>query len=75
MRRSFCSLPVSMPSTTSSMLAMPSSISLRATIGISTDSPAVACTSVFSPPFSFSILAMADATVCVSVPGCMVARP
>ena len=57
------------------MLAMPRSISLRATIGISTDSPAVVCTSVFSPPFSFSVLAMADATVCVSVPGCMVARP
>ena len=54
---------------------MPRSISPRATIGISTLSPAVVCTSVLSPPFSFSTLAMAEPVECASVPGCMVASP
>ena len=54
---------------------MPRSISPRATIGISTLSPAVACTSVLSPAFSLSTLAIAEPVVCASVPGCMVAMP
>ena len=56
-------------------LVMPISASPRATIGIMTLSPAVGCTSMLRPAFSFTTLAMADAVVWLSVPGCSVAKP
>ena len=59
----------------SGMFAMPKSASPRPTIAIITDSPAVACTSVLRPPFSFSTLAMAELVVWLMVPGCIVAKP
>ena len=50
-------------------LVMPISISPRPTIGTRTLSPAVGCTSMLMPPFSFTTLAMADALVWLSEPG------
>ena len=38
-------------------------------------SPAVGCTSMFMPAFSFITLAIADAVVWLSVPGGSVAKP
>ncbi len=40
---------------------MPISASLRLTIGMMTESPAVGWTSTFMPAFSFSTLAIAEA--------------
>ena len=60
---------------TSGALAMPKSASPRPTMAIITVSPAVGCTSVLRPPFSFSTLAMAEPVVWLSVPGCIVAKP
>ena len=57
------------------MLVMPISTSPRPTIGLMTWSPAVGCTSMFMPPFSFSTLEMAEAVVWLSVPGGRVAKP
>ena len=45
------------------MLVMPTSTSARPTIGTITWSPALGCTSMFMPPFSFSTLEIADAVV------------
>ena len=44
-------------------------------MAIITVSPAVGCTSVLRPPFSFSTLEMAELVVWLSVPGCIVAKP
>ena len=68
-------LPPSRPSCASMMLVMPISTSPRPTIGTMTLSPAVGCTSTFTPAFSFSTLAIADAVVWLSVPGGSVAKP
>ena len=54
---------------------MAKSASPRPTIAIITVSPAVACTSVLRPPFSFSTLEMAELVVWLSVPGCIAAKP
>ena len=61
MRMSFS--PPSSASVTSMMLVMPISTSPRPTSGLMTLSPAVGCTSMFTPPFSFITLEMADAEV------------
>ena len=45
------------------MLVMPISTSPRPTSGLMTWSPAVGCTSMFMPPFSFTTLEMAEAVV------------
>ena len=45
------------------MLVMPISTSPRPTSGLMTLSPAVGCTSMFTPPFSFTTLEMAEAVV------------
>ena len=57
------------------MLVMPTSTSPRPTIGTITWSPALGCTSMLMPPFSFSTLEMAEAVVWLSVPGGSVAKP
>ena len=54
---------------------MAKSASPRPTIAIITDSPAVACTSVLRPPFSFSTLEIAELVVLLIVPGCIAAKP
>ena len=54
---------------------MAKSASPRPTIAIITDSPAVACTSVLSPPFSLSTLEIAELVVWLIDPGCMEAKP
>ena len=75
MRRSGCPLLRSRPPI-SGALAMPKSASPRPTIGDrSPVSPAVGCTSMLRPAFSFSTLAMAELVVWLSVPGCIVAKP
>ena len=60
---------------TSIALEMPISASPRSTMGTITWSPAVGCTSTFSPAFSLSTFATAEAVVWLSVPGCSVAKP
>ena len=57
------------------MLLMPISASPRPTIGMMTVSPAVGCTSTFRPAFSLSTLAIDDAVVWLSEPGCRVTKP
>ncbi len=51
------------PSATSIMLEMPSSASPRSTMGTIAVSPAVGCTRMFMPAFSFSTLATAEEVV------------
>jgi len=62
MRRLGCSLLViAVP--ISGAFAIPKSASPRPTMAMITVSPAVGCTSVLSPPFSFNTLAMAELVV------------
>ena len=74
MRRFGCALfAISAP--ISGAFAMAKSASPRLTMAIITVSPAVACTSVLRPPFSFSTLEMAELVVWLMVPGCIAAKP
>ena len=45
------------------MLPLPTSTSPRPTMGTMTLPPAAGCTSMFTPPFSFITLEMAEAVV------------